>query len=69
MMEMIVDILVWILGLTLSGFGLWFCWDSSVYLTERSHLRKITGAYYDFDIDKALKEMGKTRAEALKEMK
>ena len=54
-MEMIVDILVWILGLTLSGFGLWFCWDSSVYLTERSHLRKITGAYYDFDIDKALK--------------
>lgn len=66
---MIVDILVWILGLALFGFGLWFCWDSSVYLSERSYLRKITGAYYDFDIDKKLKELGTTRAEALKEMK
>jgi len=41
---MIVDILVWILGLALFGVGLWCCWDSSVYLSERNYLRKITGA-------------------------
>jgi len=41
-------------------------WESSVMLTERNKLRKITGQYYDFDIDEKLKEMGLTREQALK---
>jgi hypothetical protein len=45
----------------------WGCWESSVMLSERNYLRKITGQYYDFDIDDKLKEMGITRAEALKD--
>jgi len=65
---MIIDILVWILGLALSGFGLWFCWDSSVMLSERNKLRKYTGRYYDFEITETLDKMGKTRQQALKEM-
>ena len=43
-------------------------YGSCLILTERSKLRKYTGKYYDFDIDDALSEMGKTREEALREM-
>jgi hypothetical protein len=50
--------------LYIMGYG---CWISSVILSERSILRKYTGAYYDFEVDEVLKEMGKTRQEVLKE--
>jgi hypothetical protein len=41
------------------------CWVSSVILSERSKLRKLTGAYYDYEIEEALKEMQLTREQAL----
>lgn len=41
------------------------CWVSSQMLTERSQLRKFTGAYYDFEINEELKERGLTRQDAL----
>lgn len=47
---------------------LYGCWISSVMLSERSALRKLTGAYYDFEINEALEKMGKTRQQALKEL-
>jgi len=65
---MIIDILIWILGIALTGFGLWFCVDSSIMLSERNKLRKYTGRYYDFEISETLDDMGKTRQQALKEM-
>ena len=48
--------------IALKGLGL-----SSVELSYRSQLRKITGAYYDFEIDEVLNEWGMTREEALRE--
>ena len=47
----------------------YMCWVSSVMITERNYLRKITGAYYDFDIDEELKKMGLTREQALRKYK
>jgi len=41
------------------------CWVSTVMLSERSRLRKITGKYYDYEIEQELKKMGMTREEAL----
>jgi hypothetical protein len=43
------------------------CWVSTVMLSERSRLRKITGQYYDYEIEQELKKMGLTREEALEE--
>jgi len=54
--------------IVLLGFMLYGCWISSVMLSERSALRKLTGAYYDFEINEALEKMGKTRQQALKEL-
>lgn len=41
------------------------CWVSSQILSERSQLRKFTGAYYDFEINEELKKRGLTRQDAL----
>jgi hypothetical protein len=53
-----------VLLIIVMGLG---AWESSVMISERNYLRKLTGAYYDFEIDEALKEMGTTRSEALKD--
>ena len=45
------------------------CWISSVILSNRNKLRKITGKYYDYEIEEALKEMGLSKEEALEENK
>ncbi len=67
---MLIDLLlIWLSGLVLTGIGLWFCGDSSVMLSERNKLRKYTGEYYDVEISETLDKMGKTRQQALKEMK
>lgn len=62
-----IELLGYIVGVIVLVVMGWGCWESSVMLSERNYLRKLTGAYYDFDIDEALKEMGTTRAEALKD--
>lgn len=64
---MILDILAVMFGSLVACVGMYFLYESSVMLSERNYLRKITGQYYDFDIDAKLKEMGITRAEALKD--
>jgi hypothetical protein len=48
--------------LSLMAYG---CWISTIALSERSKLRKVTGAYYDYEIEEALKEMQLTREQAL----
>lgn len=63
---MMIDILLFIFGsaiVVVMGYG---CWVSSVMLSYRSQLRKITGGYYDFEIDEVLDDWGMTREEALK---
>jgi len=68
-MYMIYDILMYVAGSIVIVVMAWGCWESSVALSERSKLRKMTGAYYDFEIDEALKEMGLTREQALNDTK
>tara|TARA_R100000789_G_scaffold32692_4_gene36200 strand:- start:3291 stop:3458 length:168 start_codon:yes stop_codon:yes gene_type:complete len=36
--------------------GFWFMWESSVIVTERNRLRRLTGEYYDIDISRVLRE-------------
>lgn len=55
-----------ILLLSFMAYG---CWISSVILSNRNKLRKITGKYYDYEIEEALKEMGLSKEEALEENK
>jgi hypothetical protein len=69
MMNMIIDILAILLGSAVGYLCVKALYLSSIMLTERSILRKITGRYYDFEIDEALKEMNLTRAEALEQFK
>ena len=64
MIEIFVQILI---GILISAICLRGLWGSSVMLSYRSQLRKITGGYYDFEIDEVLAEWGMTREEALKE--
>jgi|TARA_R110000744_G_scaffold134591_1_gene243750 hypothetical protein len=64
MIEIFVQILI---GILISAICLRGLWESSVMLSYRSQLRKITGGYYDFEIDEVLAEWGMTREEALKE--
>ena len=64
---MMIELLGFIFGIAVLLAMGWMAWASSVMISERNYLRKLTGAYYDFDIDEALKEMGTTRAEALKD--
>jgi len=68
-MSMIYDIFIYFAGSIVIIVMAWGCWESSVMLSERSKLRKMTGAYYDFEIDEALKEMGLTREQALNDTK
>lgn len=49
--------------------GMWIVWQSTLIIEERNKLRRYTGKYYDFDIDEELKVMGKTREQALREIK
>ena len=63
MIEIFVQILI---GILISAICLRGLWESSVMLSYRSQLRKITGGYYDFEIDEVLAEWGMTREEALK---
>ena len=60
-----IELLQYAFGIIVIGIMAYGCWISSVMLSERSKLRKITGEYYDFDIDAKLQEMGLTRQEAL----
>ena len=68
-MSMIYDILIYVAGSIVIVAMAWGCCESCVMLSERNKLRKITGAYYDFEIDEALKEMGLTREQALNDTK
>ena len=51
------------------SFMAYGCWISSVILSNRNKLRKITGKYYDYEIEEALKEMGLSKEEDLEENK
>jgi len=62
---MMIELLQYAFGIIVISVMAYGCWISSVMLSERSKLRKITGEYYDFDIDAKLQEMGLTRQEAL----
>ena len=58
----IVQILIGIaFAICLEGYG-----RVLLKLSYRSQLRKITGGYYDFEIDEVLSEWGMTREEALR---
>jgi hypothetical protein len=59
----IIQILFGIVVIAIMGYGLV---DSSIILSYRSQLRKITGGYYDYEIDEVLAEWGMTREEALR---
>lgn len=59
------EVITTIFSVIVLVFLMYGCWISSVILSERNKLRKITGAYYDFEITEALEEMGITREQAL----
>jgi len=61
-----IEILQILIGIVISAICLRGIWESSVELSYRSQLRKITGGYYDFEIDEVLAEWGMTREEALR---
>lgn len=60
-----IDFLITLLGIIVLSLMAYGCWISSVILSNRSKLRKITGAYYDYEIEEALKEMNMTQEQAL----
>ena len=60
-----IDFLITLLGIIVLSLMAYRCWISSVILSNRSKLRKITGAYYDYEIEEALKEMNMTQEQAL----
>ena len=64
-----IDIIYFIIGLIIAYVGWLALWESTKMLSERSILRKFTGAYYDFEITEALKEMKLTREQAIKQYK
>ena len=61
-----IEILQILIGIVISAICLRGLWESYVILSYRSQLRKITGGYYDFEIDEVLAEWGMTREEALR---
>ena len=61
-----IEIIQILFGIAFSVVALYGLWLSSVELSYRSQLRKITGGYYDFEIDEVLSEWGMTREEALR---
>ena len=60
-----IDFLHTVFGIVILSFMAYGCWISTIALSERSKLRKVTGAYYDYEIEEALKEMQLTREQAL----
>lgn len=52
MIEILMTIFAVLFGVVLC----WFVWQSSVIISERNKLRKITGKYYDFDIVEELRK-------------
>ena len=44
-----IEILYTALGIVILSFMAYGCWISTVLLSNRSKLRKITGAYYDHE--------------------
>jgi hypothetical protein len=62
-----LEILGYIVGVILIAVMGYGCWISSVILSERNYLRKLTGGYYDYEIDEVLKELGITREEAIRD--
>jgi|TARA_R110002074_G_scaffold76604_1_gene174276 hypothetical protein len=62
-----LEILGYIVGVILIAVMGYGCWVSSVILSERNYLRKLTGGYYDYEIDEVLKELGITREEAIRD--
>jgi|TARA_B110000444_G_scaffold217909_1_gene217167 hypothetical protein len=62
---MIIEIINFMIGIVILCFMAYGCWISSVILSERNKLRKITGMYYDFEIEQELKRLGITKEEAL----
>jgi len=65
-----IEYLEYFVGIVLGGAFIIFmgygCYASSIMLSYRSQLRKITGGYYDHEIDTVLKEWGMTREECLR---
>ena len=61
-----IDFLQTVFALVILVFMIYGCWISSVILSERNKLRKITGMYYDFEITQELERLGITREEALR---
>lgn len=62
-------VLEYLISLVVLVVGFRIVWESCVVIDERNKLRRYTGKYYDFDIDQALEAMGKTRSQALSEIK
>lgn len=60
-----IDFLQTVFVIVILCFMIYGCWVSTVILSNRSKLRKLTGAYYDYEIEEALNEMGLTKEEAL----
>ena len=54
-----------IFSIALLGVMIYGCWISSVIISERNKLRKITGKYYEFEIEEELKKQGLTKEEVL----
>lgn len=65
----LLDIFYTLLAGLFIYYGIKALWVSTLILNERSILRKITGGYYDFEIDDILAKMNLTRAEALQQYK
>ena len=65
----LLDIFYTLLAGLFIYYGIKALWVSTLILNERSILRKITGGYYDFEIDDILAKMNLTRAEALEQFK
>ena len=55
-----------IFSIALLGVMIYGCWISSVMISERNKLRKITGKYYEYEIEEELKKQGLTKEEVLK---
>ena len=52
-----MNILIILFNIAILGVMLYCCYISSAMLSERSALRELTGAYYDFEINERLQEM------------
>ena len=55
-----------IFSIVFLGVMIYGCWISSVMISERNKLRKITGKYYEYEIEEELKKQGLTKEEVLK---